>query len=331
MSEDVEELTSFENHVLSVFEKRESAINRAMWIESGIVFIPMMVFLMLFAWLVNEFGAITGFLVLVVAFMATYFAWDRIKDYYVDQLRGKKIWAMTLRLRKGASITDWFVLKNPPVPIPKKVSENVLKGMNLEKVALDGLNLYLVEFEDCEYFDKMIMLSPCPIEELLVPTTQQMIYKNFFVQAEISMLSVVRLREFKMGPEGIIPVVYPIDSDYEAEKLQATMHEEILRKGLSAVVASDKIYDSYKYLETLNLMESTMKELKSLAETHHEIDKKAARMAYELAEDILETNPEKKPSSWRKGLKFLKDWRFWAVVVIVGIVLFVLFGGHILG
>jgi hypothetical protein len=235
---------------------------------------------------------------------------------------------MTLRLRKGASITDWFVLKNAPVQIPKKIAENVMTGMNMEKVALDGVAMFLVEFEDCPYFDKMLMLSPCPIDDLLIPTTQQMIYKNFFVQAEISMLSVVRLREFKMGLEGIIPVVYPIDSDYEAEKLQTTMHEQILKKAVPSVIASDKIYDSYKYLETLNLVQSTMKEMKSYQETHEEVDKKAARMAYELAEDLLETNPEKKRGVG-KGWKFLKSWKFWVVIIAVAIVLFVLFGGYV--
>jgi len=332
IEEELEALTTnFEDYVLEVSEEREAQINKAMWYQSCIVFIPMMAFMFMMQWLLLlGYDPILVFSSIIVCGITIAYTYDKLKNYYTDSLRGKKVLEMVFRLRRGCSFPEWFVIENV-IPIPHTLAKQILKTDDEPKSPTVQEHYYIIEFEDCPYFDKMFLISPCPFEDLLEFNPRTIMYKNFIVNAEVAMLTVVRLKEFRLGPEGIIPVVYPIDSDWEAEHLQSFAGTWSVRK--EAVEQADKIVDSYKYLETLDLFKSSEKELASKTKSMKAMEEKAAIMAAELAELALEAEDlglksiRKKRRAGYIGWIFelFKSFKFWLIAVVVLVLIAILF------
>lgn len=330
MAEEIRFPRTFEEHIEAVSKEREGALNTAILVQMLMWMIPLLACSFGFQVLVSmNFDPLSAIAIIVsIGIPALYI----LREWNIKQteyLKGREMLILRFRLRRGKWFEDYALVKGWKLLNPKAES---LKAIIPEYKANPHdipLYLYEVEFEDFPYFDKMVIYSPCPKDQLIDMTPQMVLWKQFIVGAQAAALSVVRLKEFLLGPEGIVPHVYPIDSDWEAEKLQSLSGVLPATKGV--VDKGVVIYEAVKYEEILKLYEGVQRENKTLMEILDGMEDKAAKMAAKLAEEMIEAGEVKSGKgtvggffAWLKKHKKLTVAGF----IVIAILLFILYGGY---
>jgi len=249
-----------------------------------------------------------------------------------EYLKGREMLILRFRLRRGKWFEDFALVKGWKLLNPKTESiSTLIPEMKANPHDLP-VYLYEVEFVDFPYFDKMVIYSPCPKDKLVQYTPQMVLWKQFICGASASALSVVRLKEVLLGPDGIVPHVYPIDSDYEAESLQSLAGLIPIAPGI--IEKGPQIYEAVKYAELYKLYEGAQRDLATLNEVINDMGDKAARMASRLFEEAAEAGRIKHaPGTFSGLLKWIKKhWKPLAIVaIILGILMVILYGGYFMG
>lgn len=323
---------SFEQHIEAVAEEREGALNTAVMIQMLMWMIPLLACSFGFQILVFSLGfepLISIALVVSIGVPALY----AMREWTIRQteyLKGREMLILRFRLRRGKWFEDYALVKSWKLLNPKAESLSAVVPEFKANPHDIPLYLYEVEFEDFPYFDKMVIYSPCPKDQLIEMTPQVVLWKQFIVGAQAAALSVVLLKEVLLGPEGIVPHVYPIDSDWEAERMQSLVGIIPVTKGV--VEEGAKIYEAVKYEEILKLYEGVQRENKTLLSIIESMENKAALMAAKLAEEMIEASKVKVGheigesfSAWiRRHKKLLL-----AILVASAVILFILYGGYV--
>jgi len=297
------------------------------------ILIPVLGCSFLFQWLVAiQYDPLGSLAIIVVIGTLSLYGLHEWQNHVTDYLKGREMLILRFRLRKGkwfedfALVKDWKLLN----PEAKKLSKFVpeMKANPHDP----SLYQYELTFEDFPYFDSLVMYSPVPKDDLIQITPQMVLWKNFITSASGAAISVVRLKEVLMGDEGIVPHVYPVDSDYEAERMLglvglAPINKSVLEEGVLT-------YEAVKYLEVKALYDSSQREIKTLEELLERTAGRSAGMAASLWEDSVEAGKFKTEHGISFGLfRFVK--RHWKALTIIGVLMFftliIFYGGYIFG
>jgi hypothetical protein len=294
--------------------------------------VPILVCAFLFQYLVSiQFDPLAAIAIIVSIGIPTIYGLREWQIRQTEYLKGKEILMLRFRLRRGKWFEDFALVKGWKLLNPRMESmSKIIPEMQANPQDLQ-VYLYEVEFEDYPYFDKLVLYSPCTKDELLQFTPQMVLWKQFICGATAAAISVVRLKEVFLGPEGIVPHVYPIDSDYEAETLQSLagfspINSEIAKRG-------PEIYEAVKYAEILKLYEGAQRDLATKDEIIEDMGDKAARMAARLFEEAAEAGKLKRsPGIFSGFMKWCK--KHWKLLTIFGILLcvfmIILYGGYLI-
>jgi hypothetical protein len=216
--------------------------------------------------------------------------WQRKETGY---LQGKQILIITFRLRAGFSFQDYALIKNVK---RLRLDDNVT-------ARLKPLYPIEIEFEDFPYFDKLM----------------------FITTASAALISVVRLKEYSLGIDGIIPHVYPTDSDYEADKWLSIANT--LKIGEADIEATQQNYEKIKYIEMERLYEGSQRELATERAANLSLDERAAAMAGRLVNKAIETGEVNKFNKRSLWAMIMKNKKYVVAGIVLVIIAFVLYGG----
>jgi hypothetical protein len=237
-----------------------------------------------------------------------------------NELHGKKGFILTFREKGAITWQDWLVIKSQePITQPK-----------LQQLLIEELNVpiksnpeeypklpYKIEFEDnASGLTQMILISPCPIDQLGEFTPQPILYKGLILNASACLLDVTKVRELSL--EGLsIPIVIPTGSDFIAEHIQhAAKFFDVKKEELDDVMAKFDAYESVKLKQELVTKTA---EIGSLLEALKDFDKAVDERANAKVRAYLKTRKTAHviPS-------FLKVKKFWIILGLAVILMLIL-------
>ena len=331
MSEETSLPRTFEEHIDYVSQEREGALSTAVLIQMLMWMVPILGCSFAFQFLVSvKYDPLASVAIIVSVGIPIIYGLREWQIRQTEYLKGREILILRFRLRRGKWFEDFALVKGWKLLNPKAESiKKLIPEFAANPHDLPVL-LYEVEFEDFPYFDKMVIYSPCPKDQLIETTPQVVLWKQFITGAQGAAISVARLKEVLLGPEGIVPHVYPIDSDWEVENLQSLAGLVPISKEL--VEKAPEIYEAVKYAEVLRLYEGAQREIATLNEIVNGMGDKAARMAARLFEEATEAGRVKRPLGLFGGIMkwFKKHWKRLSILgIILAVVLIVLYGGYI--
>jgi hypothetical protein len=308
--------TSFEDYIERVSEEREGKFTLALWMSILSILGPILISMFLLQYLVfMEMNLWTGLSIsfsLCVGMLYALHEWQRKETGY---LQGKQILIITFRLRAGFSFQDYALIKNVK---RLRLDDNVT-------ARLKPLYPIEIEFEDFPYFDKLIVYSPCEWDGLLQFMPMLVLWKMFITTASAALISVVRLKEYSLGIDGIIPHVYPTDSDYEADKWLSIANT--LKIGEADIEATQQNYEKIKYIEMERLYEGSQRELATERAANLSLDERAAAMAGRLVNKAIETGEVNKFNKRSLWAMIMKNKKYVVAGIVLVIIAFVLYGG----
>jgi len=245
-----------------------------------------------------------------------------------QELHGKVVHALTCRLKPGDVWADYGIVESVK-PIHEENENTALKCLK-DNLNLTSINKYIPyeityeRFEFGERMKRMILLSPCPYERLVIPQKADIIYKGLPIGASVAPLDVVIVAIADMGQENI-KVAVPIGSDWHAEATQKLA-------GIFAVSKQDievavQEYDAWKAVELQQKLITREKDLEALLEALADADEKASKKAAAAIKDYLLTEEiSKELPSW------LKMKKFWLIIgILAAIIVGLWLGGFIFG
>jgi hypothetical protein len=319
---------SFDEHLEYVSKMRSKQLQAAQNKALLFLLIPILVpFLMIQVFISAGVSPTTAIPILIVSLIALLYISDKIQKRAEDYLRGKKVLVLTFRYGRGKCFTDWAVIKSVSLIGTKHAAE--IFPVEMENPDKE-IREYEIEFEEFPYFQKVILRSPCPFEDLLEFTPQLVLWKSYICKASASVVTFTRIGHMLMGKHGYIPIVYPTDSDYEAEKLQAlTGAYKVTEKGTVTVPIR---YDHWKYLEILGEKESLERELIAKEMELRDREGREMKVAKDLLEDWIESGVPYTRGAMSGLLEWLKKHKvaITILVVVVAVFIFFLYGGYLL-
>jgi hypothetical protein len=238
--------------------------------------------------------------------MTVYMIIQRTGSY----LHGRKMLILTFRDAPGDYWSDFALIKTvKPVAIVGKTLSNPVSSSIYE---------YEITFEDFPMMERMILLSPCPWERLLIFTPQQVFFKGLIVGGQAAILAVTKVREFEMEGERI-PVVIAKDSDWEAETSQKMskifeVDKEIVDQAISK-------YDAFRAIFYKQVLATREAELESALESLKDAESKAGELAAKMVEEYIEL--EKAPPRE----KITRKWKYGLIaiaIIVVSVIVFIL-------
>lgn len=331
----IETVPTFEKYIDIISERRAKQEMKAMWVETGWLLIPILgsTYLLLF-FVLMAFDPILSICITVMLGFGGLWAGDRYKSSKVDYLRGRHVLDMVFRLRRGKAFHDYALIAHG---YPRKIvitQENRDRYPNIPESAVGKnpkLHYYEYVFEDFPYFDKLTCWAPCTEDKLIQYGPGWIIYKGFFVQANVGMVTFGRLRESYYGPEGFVPVVYPIDSDFEIERLQtATGLFSPVKVDKEAAEKGIEIYDTFRYFEAQGRVEALEKAVATKDKQLTDRQDREGKMAASLFEDAATAGTFGKKPKKSKITSIFRN-KYVILGIVVAVVVVVLFGGGIFG
>jgi len=148
---------------------------------------------------------------------------------------------------------------------------------------------YEIEFEDFPLLDGIILVSKAPLlGRLLIPTPQQVFYKQLPVNASAALLDCAKVREFM--PEGQrMPVVMPLGCDFNAEWQQiCSGGYGITPDEINEIIAPGGEWDGYKYQELKMHEITTTAQLKTIMESKKDFKGRTLEAAAAIQTDLFE-------------------------------------------
>ena len=335
MSKETNMPRTFEEHIDSVSTEREGALSTAVLLQMLMWIVPLLACSFIFQILVSmNYDPLLSVAAIVSVGIPTLYGLREWQIRQTEYLKGREILILRFRLRRGKWFEDFLLVKPNGWQLLNPKKESLKSLIPTFKGNPHDLSLYMYEiaFEDCPYFDKMVLYSPCPKDQLIEMTPQLVLWKHFICGAQAAAISVVRLKEVLLGPEGIIPHVYPIDSDFEAENLLSMAGLIPITKGI--VEKGTVIYEAVKYEEVLKLYEGAERERATLLELLNGMGDKAARMAAKLVEEMQEAGKMKSEKAWNLSglIRWISKHKKLMIIslVIAVVILLVLYGGYLL-
>jgi len=333
MSKEINMPRTFEEHIEAVSTEMEGKLSTAVFLQMLMWIGPLVACSFIFQILVSmNYDPLLSVAAIVSVGIPILYGMREWQIRQTEYLKGREILILRFRLRRGKWFEDFLLVKPNGWHLLNPKQESLKKLVPEFKANPHDVSLYLyeVEFEDCPYFDKMVLYTPCPKDQLIEMTPQLVLWKHFICGAQAAAISVVRLKEVLLGPEGIVPHVYPIDSDYEAENLLSLVGLIPMTKGI--VEKGAETYEAVKYEEVLKLYEGAERERATLLELLNGMGDKAARMAAKLVEEMQEAGRMKTERKWNlKGLfRWISKHKKLVIIslAIVAVVLFALYGGY---
>lgn len=173
---------------------------------------------------------------------------------------------------------------------------------------------YVIEFEDFDLLDGFIIVTKAPLEgRTIIPTPQQVVYKQLFVTASAVLLDVVKIREFM--PEGRrLPVVMPLGCDFNAEwqQIRAGTYG-ITPDEVNEIIAPGGEWDGYNYLKEKASNLILASQLKTEQEAVKDFKRRSAEVGSSIVEDLYELD---------KGLSVSQKMTKKTKFLLTGVILF---------
>jgi hypothetical protein len=129
-----------------------------------------------------------------------------------------------------------------------------------------------------------------------------------------------------MGAHGYIPIVYPTDSDYEAEKVQSIAGTYGISE--DGTKSTAQRYDHWKYLSVVGEKDDLERELASTRRELLDREFREAKMAKDLYEDWVETGMQPARIGKISGIWRYKKWIILGIILLVVIIIFA-YGGYL--
>ena len=319
-------ITSFEEYVKELSSNEGSQMAKAMWIPTSILYLSLFGGLFSYLYLVNtlSYEPVVAVAVLMIFGMGALLGYDRFKNYVVDNLRGKDVLDIIIRIRPGFYLDFWAVLKEgSPKIIP--VSDYSIKGLSTTLFGNNSVILVEYEFEDCMYFKKMVALLPCTPDKLSRYSPGPIIHKSFITPVSKTKVSFGLLKVISLGEDGFIPFVCPIDSDYAVEEMQKLAG--VFKISEKEAELAPVIYDNSRYLEVLPLLEQKDREIQAKDALIGDVDVKAELLAAKLSKLKTKGTETKKERSFNAfGWLIKHKLAFFLVVMLTFGILAIWFG-----
>ena len=176
----------------------------------------------------------------------------------------------------------------------------------------------------------MVLYKDCPSEDLAIFTPQSVLAGNYILTALASPIDVTRTRVIKVRGE-FIPIVYPTGSDYDCAMVQnaASTWKPAGKLTESEVTTGIKMYDEWKYTQAAEVMVAQEAEIASLRKALDNRENREGKMAAVILKEVRETDEYPRTATKYFSRKNLR--RLLIVTLVLATVIFVLYGGYILG
>lgn len=234
-----------------------------------------------------------------------------------DELHGKQVLILTYREGRGRVWSDFAVIQHAH-PITKPSTKAMLtRGIQNPPEIFP----YEYVFDNFMPFDRLILLQPCPKEDLLEFTPQPVIYKGLFVNGSAAPLDVTRVKQFKWYNDELVVVAVPTGCDYYAEHIQRDAKAfAVSKEDIDKVV---KDFDSFKSIEYRELLISREQDLAATKEVVKDFDKAVDERANAKVKAYLKTRKvERRLPGF---LKWKKTWLLIGALVLLTIFVWAVF------
>lgn len=179
-----------------------------------------------------------------------------------------------------------------------------------------------VTFQDFVAFEKMIILSPCPKEDLSDFIPDKILWKGFIPMASTACLDVTRVAAIELEGK-YIPVVVPTGCSFITEHIQNyTDYFNITRKQIDQIIQPEGLYDKWKCVELKELLHTREAQLASAYASIKDFDGAVEKKVEAERKLFLETfESERNLPKW---LKMKKIWLLFGLIAVLGFLIWVM-------